>query len=116
MLHYSSTGEAVFRVHLLEKTAGEPHLWVLLGTGSWIPSETRGSWITVHSWVTDGELISRIEDPEDSPFSDADAFDERRLRRDEVFAQTGGPEWVFKCHDLIVEHHPAVKHFLKLQS
>lgn len=116
MLHYSETGNAVFRAHLLEETAGDPQLWVLIGTGSWLPSETKGSWIAVRSWVADNELISRIQDPEDSPFSDADAFDERRLRRDEVSNQTGGPEWVFKCHDLIVEHHPAVKHFIKPQS
>jgi hypothetical protein len=39
-----------------------------------------------------------------------------RLQRDEVFQQTGGPEWVFKCHGLIVEHHHAVRRLLKLPS
>lgn len=106
----------MYRAHLLEMTEDDPHLWLLLGTGSWLPSEPRGSWITVHSWVTNGELIARIQDPEDSPFVDADAFDERRLRRDEVFGQVGGAEWVFKCHDLIVAHHPAVRRFLGIDS
>jgi hypothetical protein len=96
----------------MEETKGDPHLWLLLGTGSWIDGEAMGSWITVHSWIGDGQIIARVEDPEGSPFKDADAFDERFLTRSEVFAQPGGKEWVFRCHDLIVQNHQSVSRFL----
>ena len=112
MVHYSDSGEAVYRAHLLEETEGDPHLWLLLGTGSWLEDEPLGSWITVHSWTGNGQVIARIEDPEKSPFTSEDAFDERLLSREEVFSQQGGKEWVFRCHDLIVENHPEVSGFL----
>ena len=114
MLHYSASGEAVYRAHLLEETKGEPHLWLLLGTGSWLEDEPLGSWIAVHSWTNNEQITARVEDPEKSPFSQEDAFGERLLTREEVFAQEGGNEWVFRCHDLIVENHPEVSSFLGL--
>ena len=91
-------------------------MWLLLGTGSWIPNESLGSWITVHSWTGNGQVIARIEDPEKSPFTSVDAFDERLLMRDEVFAQTGGPEWVFRCHDLVVENLSEVSRFIGVET
>lgn len=114
MLHYSESGEAVYRAHLLEEAKGEPHLWLLLGTGSWLEDEPLGSWIAVHSWIGNGQITARVEDPEKSPFTSGDVFEERLLTRDEVFAQPGGREWVFLCHDLIVENHPEVSRFLEL--
>ena len=116
MIHYSESGEAVYRAHLLEEVKGEPHLWLLLGTGSWLEGESSGSWITVHSWTGDGQITARVEDPEKSPFTTKDAFEERLLTRDEVFAQPGGKEWVFHCHDLIVENHPEVARFLGVDT
>jgi hypothetical protein len=86
--------------------------WLLLGTGSWLENEPRGSWIIVHSWVENRQIIARIKGPERSPFTSDDAFEERLLSREEVFAQPGGKEWVFRCHDLIVENHPEVSGFL----
>ncbi len=112
MLHYSASGQAVYRAHLLEETIGEPHLWLLLGTGSWLEDEPLGSWITVHSWTGNGQATARIEDPEKSPFTCEDSFEERLLTREEVLAQPGGKEWVFRCYDLIVENHPEVSRFL----
>jgi hypothetical protein len=113
LLHHGATGMVAMRAHLLEMTEGDPHLWLLLGTGSSLALESSGSWVTVHAWVNNGELIARIEDPESSPFVDADVFDERRLGRDEVFQQDGGAQWVFECHDFIVDHHPAIRQFLQ---
>jgi len=111
LIHYADEGEAVYRLHFLKEDEEGPQLWLLLGTGSWLPSEPRGSWIAVHSWLKDGEVIARIEDPDVTPFDDTDVFGERLLMRDEVFGQPGGAEWVFRCHDLIIDRHQRTREF-----
>ena len=99
-LHYDAESLAAYRVALMQEVEGDPHLWVLLGSGPWFEDDERGCWLTLHSWLTpDGRLASRIEDPEDSPFSNEDAFEDRLLTRDEVFTQGGAAEWAFKCND-----------------
>ena len=114
-LDYSPGSFAVYRTWLMQEVEGEPHLWTLLGTGPWFDDDERGCWVTVHQWLDgSGNLAARVEDPEASPFSPADAADERRLTRDEVRSMDGASQWVFDCADLLVESHPAVRRFLGL--
>src|SRR5512138_1881397 len=56
---------------------GDPHVWLLIGSGPWFENDARGCWVVLHTWIADDKLITRIEDPENSPFGEADVFEER---------------------------------------
>ena len=112
VLRYGESSEALFVAALMHGKSEAPHLWTLLGTGPWFDNDTRGCWVTLHSWLADGNINSRVEDPSLSPFSDEDACDERRLLRDEVLGQKGAPEWAFERRQQLVAELPVVaSHF-----
>ena len=88
LLAYQPEGSVAFRMaHLFHSG---PHLWALLGSGPWSRNDSRGCWVTLHTWIAEGKVIARIEEPEHSPFSDADIFGEQRLTRGKVLSQEGG--------------------------
>ena len=97
----------------MQETEGEPHLWLLIGTGPWFEDDSRGCWVAMHSWLADDGTVSvGIVDPDESPFCNQDVFDERLLTRDEVFERPHASDWAFHCHDRLLENHPEVTAFM----
>jgi hypothetical protein len=89
-----------------------PHVWLLLGSGAWFKDDSRGCWVTLHTWIVDGKVTGKIEEPRESPFSDADVFGERRLSRAEVLAQEGALDWSIGRRDDLVQTHEPTRNFL----
>ena len=110
LLRYEADRAVAFRAaHLFH---GGPHLWLLLGSGPWSKDDSRGCWVTLHTWIDKGKVTARIEEPNKSPFSDADAFGERRLSRAAVLAQEGALDWsIGRRDDLVVLHEPTRNFF-----
>ena len=110
LLRYEADSTVAFRAaHLFHSG---PHLWLLLGSGAWLKNDSRGCWVTLHTWLADGNVIARIEEPQESPFSDADVFGERRLSRAEVLAQEGALNWAIERRDDLVQLHEPTRNFL----
>ena len=112
ILNYEISRRAVFRTCLLQCKENGPHVWSQLGTGPWIENDARDCWVTLHTWVHDENLITRVEDPENSPFPNTYENDERLLTRQEVLAQAGGKEWAFATHDILTAEHDAISSFI----
>jgi hypothetical protein len=111
-LNYESSRYAVFRTILLKCSEGGPHVWSLLGAGPWFEGDNRDCWLTLHTWVKDDNLITQVENPEDSPFPKLFEFRERLLTREEVFSQAGGKEWAFEVHDSLQTEHDEISTFI----
>lgn len=112
MLRYGAGSEVAFRVaHLSHEDSG-PHLWLLLGSGPWFQDDSRGCWVTLHSWVSSENVIAKVEEPEQSPFTEQHAFEERRLSREEVLSQNGGLEWAIERREDLLRLHPESSRFL----
>ena len=110
LLAYQPKGSVAFRIaHLFHSNL---HLWVLLGSGPWFAHDSRGCWVTLHTWIAEGKVIGKIGEPHDSPFTDADAFGERRLSRAEVLAQAGALDWAIARRDELVQLHDPTRDFL----
>jgi len=111
LLRYQADRSVAFRAaHLFHDG---PHLWLLLGSGPWFKNDARGCWVTLHTWVAEGKVIGRVEEPEESPFSDTDVFGEHRLGRDEVLAQEGALDWSIARRDDLMQLHEPSRNFLK---
>jgi hypothetical protein len=103
---------AVFRTILLKCNESGPHVWSLLGKGSWFEDDNRDCWLTLHTWVKEDNLVTRVENPEDSPFPKLFEFSERLLTREEVLSQEGGKEWAFEVHDSLQTEHGDISTFI----
>jgi hypothetical protein len=101
---YGKDHEVAFRAAQMFHAATGPHVWLLLGSGPWFRDDTRGCWVVIHSWIADGNVVTRIEDPIASPFREEDVFGERLLMRAEVLNQKGGAEWALERNgELLIE-------------
>lgn len=112
-LRYGEDNSTAFRAaHLAHADTG-PHLWLALGSGPWFEDDERGCWLVLHSWLADGNLVTRVEEPGDSPFRPEDVFDERLLTRAEVMSHDGGLQWAMeRGEQFAVEHRPTSDFFL----
>jgi hypothetical protein len=112
LLKYGTSNEVAFRIaHFSHEDSG-PHLWLLLGSGPWFQDDTRGCWVTLHSWVASDSVIAKVEEPECSPFTAQHAFEERRLSREEVLSQNGGLQWAIERREELLRLHPESSRFL----
>jgi hypothetical protein len=110
LLRYQTDRTVAFRAaHLFHSG---PHLWLLLGSGPWFKDDLRGCWLNLHTWIAEGKVIGRIEEPEESPFLEGDVFGERRLTRAEVLAQEGALDWAIARRDELVQLHEPTRNFL----
>lgn len=111
-LRYLGENFVNFAVTHMEHCSSGPHVWLALGTGPWFADDERNCWVTLHLYTDDENVVTRISDPEDSPFwrwrRDADRY----LTRDEVLAQAGGKEWAIDRRLDFEEHHRATGDFL----
>ena len=111
-LNYEASHRAAFRTCLLQCKTNGPHVWSQLKTGPWIESDARDCWTTLHTWVHKENLITRVEDPENSPFSNTHEINERLLTRQEVLDQAGGKEWASAIHDILTSEHDPISSFI----
>lgn len=112
-MSYGDNGVVAYRVAHMQHKNRDPHVWLLVGSGPWFDNDPRGCWVVLHTWISDDKLITRIEDPENAPFAEADVLGERFLHRDEVMAKCGAAEWVVSRSDQFqIEHEATVKFIL----
>jgi len=99
--------------HLAHCDSG-PHVWLLLGSGPWFQGDDRNCWVTMHLYVDDDEnLVTRIEDPEESPLWPSRDRAYRYLLREEVLAQDGAKEWAIGRRLDFEKHHALTVQFLR---
>jgi len=110
VLRYGAENLVAFRAAHLIHDSG-PHLWLLLGSGPWFDGDG-GSWVTLHSWLAESEIIARVEDPDHSPFTDQHVYGEQRLTRDQVLSKQGGLEWAVERREDFIRGHPPSAAFL----
>ena len=67
---------------------------------------------TIHAAVAsrstlgrEGQIVTRVEEPDNSPFLESKCYGERRLARDEVLSKEGGLEWALERRDDFGRHH-----------
>ena len=105
LLRYGVDNLVAFHAaHLCHGESG-PHLWLLFGSGPWFNDDPRGCWLTLHTSVAEGQIIAKVEEPDDSPFLEGECYGERRLTRDEVLSKPGGVEWAIMRRDDFIRHH-----------
>ncbi|MFZ6758751.1 hypothetical protein ACO0K9_16215 [Undibacterium sp. Ji50W] len=110
--NYTTDRYVVFRTVLLQCDEGGAHVWSILRSGPWFKDDKRDCWLTLHTWINEKNLATRIEDPENSPFSKLFLFTERLLTREEVLLQPGGKEWAFRVHGGLIVKHKEISAFL----
>lgn len=113
-LRYNPAYEVKFVAgHLVHGDSG-PHVWLLLGSGPWFEGDERNCWVTMHLYVDDDEnLVTRIEDPEESPFWASRNRVYRYLSREEVLAQNEAKEWAIGRRLDFENHHSPTGQFLR---
>jgi hypothetical protein len=113
-LRYSDDYELVFvAAHLVHGNSG-PHVWFTLGSGPWFDDDNRNCWVTMHIYVDDDDnVVTRIEDPEESPFWPSRNQEYRYLSREEVLALDGAKDWAIGRRLHFVNHHSATSQFLR---
>lgn len=111
-LHYGEENFVNFTVTHMEQCSSGPHVWLMLGSGSWFADDDRNCWVTLHLYSDKENIITRVSDPKDSPFWRWKVDDDRYLSRDEVLAQDGGKEWAIERRLDFEEHHSATAQFL----
>ena len=113
-LRYSPDYEVKFVAAHLEHSDSGPHVWFLLGSGPWVQGDDRNCWVTMHLYLDDQEnVITRIEDPEESPLWSSRNLEYRYLTREEVLAQNGAKEWAIGRRLDFEYHHLPTKQFLR---
>ena len=112
-LKYGPGHEAYFAVAHMEHCDSGPHVWFLLGSGPWFDGDTRNCWVTMHLFTDEENVITRIEDPQKSPFWHWQDSSDRYLTRDEVLSQEGGKDWAINRRLDFENHHPATAQFLR---
>jgi len=111
-LRYGTDSFVNFAVSHMEHCSSGPHVWLVLGTGSWFANDDRNCWVTLHLHSDGKDIATRISDPEDSPFWRWRTDDDRYLTRQEVLAQDGGKEWAINRRIEFEEQHRATTEFL----
>jgi hypothetical protein len=115
--NYEPDQHVAFRTILLKCSENGPHVWSLLETGQWFDDDNRNCCVTLHTWVQNDNLVTRVEDFGESPLVKLFEFSERLLTREEVLSHPGGKEWAFKVHDkLEIEHNEISTFILSLVS
>ena len=112
LLRYGPDNLVAFHAAHLSHGDSGPHLWLLLGSGPWFSDDSRGCWLTLHTWVAEDNVIAKVEEPGNSPFSESDCHGERRLTRNEVLAKHEALEWAIARRDDFVRHHQPSSAFL----
>ena len=113
-LWYKPDYEVKFIAAHLEHCDSGPHVWFLLGSGPWFQGDDRNCWVTMHLYVDDDEnLVTRIEDPEESPLWPSLNQSYRYLLREEVLAQDGAKEWAIGRRLDFENHHAPTGEFLR---
>jgi hypothetical protein len=92
LLYGQDNRVAVMAAHFAHCPDG-PSMWLQLGSGAWFAGDGRDCWTTLHMWVRDKEVVTRIEEPQDSPFWVNRDESSRYLTRDEVLSRQGGRDW-----------------------
>jgi len=113
LLRYGLDNLLAFHAAHLSHEDGGPHLWLLLGSGPWFSDHPRACWLTLHTWIAEDKVIAKVEEPDNSPFSESDCYGERCLTRNEVLSKQGGLEWAIERRDDFVRHHQPSKAFLR---
>lgn len=112
-LKYGDEHEFRFKAaHLTHGDSGS-HVWLLLGSGPWFENDKRNCWVTMHLYSDNENTITRIEDPEESPFWPSHDEGERYLTRLEVMSQDGGKEWAINRRLDFEDHHEPTAAFLQ---
>jgi hypothetical protein len=112
LLEYGEAREVAFRVAHFEETPALRRLWLLLGSGPWPHTASKGSWCVLESWVNDDTLIAKVRGANESPFTSDDSFGEPYLSREEVLATPGGLEWAVARRDDLIELHAPTGRFV----
>ena len=109
---YGAYGEFVFAVAHLRHRNGGPHAWLQLGSGPWFDDD-RPCLITLHVYVDDSNILTSIQDPQESPFWPPPDAGPRLLTRAEVLSREGGKEWAVARRLDLERHHPPTAQFLR---
>lgn len=112
-LRYGPDQIAYFSVAHMEHCDSGPHVWLMLGSGPWFSGDTRNCWVTLHLYTDDENVVTRIEDPDESPFWKWPRDDARYLTRAEVLSQEGGKEWAINRRLDFEKHHQPTEAFLR---
>ena len=100
----------------MQHCSSGPHVWMLFGSGPWFQGDKRNCWVTLHLWATETDVVTRIEDPSESPFWPSHPESERYLTRDEVLSQEGGKEWAIERRLDFERHHDETSAFLNASA
>lgn len=111
-LRYNPEQIALFKAAHMQHCDSGPHIWLLIGSGPWFNGDERDCWVTLHLWVKEAEVITRIEDPNESPFWPSHSDEERYLTREEVLSQDGGKEWAINRRLDFEKHHEETAAFI----
>jgi hypothetical protein len=111
-MRYGPDQTVLFKAAHMQHFSSGPHVWVLFGSGPWFEGDQRDCWVTLHLWATETDVVTRIEDPSESPFWASHQESERYLTREEVLSREGGKEWVIGRRLDFVSHHNMTNAFL----
>ena len=107
ILHFEQGG-GYFRALLMRDPDGAPAIWLSLTTNG--PAEDPRSWlVTLHG----DRHGASIADPEASPVVFPPSESLRVLRREELLAFDGVPEFYFACFDALMAQHSRLQPFLR---
>lgn len=112
-LQYGPDRRVAFAAAHMEHCDNGPHVWLLLGSGPWFADDERNCWVTMHLYTDEDNVVTRIEDPEESPFWRWERRQDRYLTREEVLSHEGGKEWAIDRRLDFEEHHVATADFLR---
>ncbi len=109
---YGDNSNVAFRTALLDCQALGPHVFTQLGSGAWDGKSPGTWWTTLHTWIDDSNLVTRVVDPAESPLARELAPEGLLLSRAEVLAQGGAREWACEVAGEISVHHEAISSFI----
>ena len=113
-VHWPELDRWQFYFALLAHQGEQRNVWFALG-GAPNAADDRQGYVSVLSFRTGDDVISRITDASESPHRDEPLFVDRAARlvdRDEVFPRENVREWVFASIDDIIASDPSVRAFL----
>ncbi len=111
-LRYGPDNHAGFAVTHMEHCESGPHVWFMLRSGPWVAGDDRDCWVTMHLYTDNDNVVTRIEDPDKSPFWRWEKRTDRYLTREEVLSQEGGKDWAIDRRLDFEAHHQPTVHFL----
>lgn len=102
---YGERSNVAFRTALMDCRTTGPHVFTQLGSGAWDGEAPETWWTTIHTWIETGNLVTRVVDPVESPFTQALAPAGRLLSRADLKLQNGAMDWACEvAYDISVEH------------